>query len=199
LSPTGAPGHPAYDSASYGPTPTAPAAAGTGALNQGNAYSPYSSPGFQASTPPPSYGASLGTSATPVQRPQPDQDWQLTNVSFGTAIKRRASPLDFWDSLAATANDSSLDYLRDDGGSAQAEEAWWPLTLAVLALFASMGGNLYMGWIAVDVYRRYLDAATDEYEDDDLDTPRDYEDREEADGEWRDRDRRHRRRSAVSR
>jgi hypothetical protein len=197
LAPTGVPGPPAYGTAPYGQTPSAPAVTGTGASNPGNAYPPYSSPGFQAATPPPGYGASPGASAASIQRPQPNQDWQLTNVSFGTAIKRKASPLVFWDSLAATANDPSLAYLRDDGGSAKAEEAWWPLTLAMLALFASMGGNLYMGWIAVDVYRRYLDAATDEYEDDDLDPPRDYEERAEADDGWRDRGRRHRRRSAV--
>jgi hypothetical protein len=96
--------------------------------------------------------------------------------------------MDFWTSLAETASDPDLAYLRDDGTSADAEKAWWPLTLAMLALFASMGGNLYMGWIAVDVYRRYLDAASDEYDDDDAASGRDHE-REE---DWP-RDRRRRR------
>lgn len=102
--------------------------------------------------------------------------------------------MDFWTSLAETANDPNLAYLRDDGYAADPEKAWWPLTLAMLALFASMGGNLYMGWIAVDVYRRYLDAATDEYEDDD-DRSSDRDDDREDDWE---RDRRRRREPVTS-
>lgn len=38
-------------------------------------------------------------------------------------------------------------------------QVWWPLTMTVVLLFASLGGNLYLGWLAMDFYRRYRDAA----------------------------------------
>jgi hypothetical protein len=113
-------------------------------------------------------------------------------VSLSTRQPSKASPMDFWNSLAETADDPDLAYLRDDARSAT-EEAWWPLTLAMLALFASLGGNLYMGWIAVDVYRRYLDAAGDEYDDD----PSSSEYEDDRHDDWT-RDRGRRREMAAS-
>lgn len=84
--------------------------------------------------------------------------------------------------------------MRDDVRLADSDKPWWPLTLAMLALFASMGGNLYMGWIAVDVYRRYLEMADDSEEDEgeSYDSPRDRDERRQ----WEDRPRR-RERAAV--
>lgn len=38
-------------------------------------------------------------------------------------------------------------------------QVWWPLTMTVVLLFASLGGNLYLGWLALDFYRRYREAA----------------------------------------
>ncbi|MFM7846298.1 MAG: hypothetical protein ACKPEY_18990 [Planctomycetota bacterium] len=40
-----------------------------------------------------------------------------------------------------------------------AQKIWWPLTTTVVLLFASLGGNFYLGWLAVDFYRRYREAA----------------------------------------
>jgi hypothetical protein len=34
---------------------------------------------------------------------------------------------------------------------------WMPFILALLALFASAGLNVYLGWIAWDAYNRYQD------------------------------------------
>jgi len=69
---------------------------------------------------------------------------------------------DFWASLAATANDPSLAYLRDGETAAETgDRPWGPFALTLMILFISLGGNLYMGWIAVDMYRRYLDLADD--------------------------------------
>ena len=56
----------------------------------------------------------------------------------------------------------------------------------MLALFASMGGNLYMGWIAVDVYRRYLEMTDEGDEDEEDGSPQDRDERRE----WNDRPRR---------
>lgn len=36
-------------------------------------------------------------------------------------------------------------------------EPWMPLVLTSLALFASLAANLYLGWVAVGIYRRYRD------------------------------------------
>jgi hypothetical protein len=56
----------------------------------------------------------------------------------------------------------------------------------MLALFASMGGNLYLGWIAVDVYRRYLELTEDDDDDESYDSRRERDERRE----WDDRPRR---------
>jgi hypothetical protein len=63
----------------------------------------------------------------------------------------------------------------------------------MLALFASMGGNLYMGWIAVDVYRRYLDMAEESDDDQPYEPPR----RRERDEAWDEGRPRRRERVAV--
>jgi hypothetical protein len=34
---------------------------------------------------------------------------------------------------------------------------WTPLVMVSLGLFASLAANLYMGWVAAGVYRRYRD------------------------------------------
>ena len=106
---------------------------------------------------------------------------------LGKTPKRKAT--DFWDELAASADDPSLRFLRENNDVsrlADSDKPWWPLTLAMLALFASMGGNLYLGWIAVDVYRRYLEMADDGDEDELDESPR----RREDDERWEDRPRR---------
>jgi len=60
-----------------------------------------------------------------------------------------------------TAGDPPFDHPKKDADSTEGDSRWWPLTLAVLALFASMGGNLYMGWIVAGTYRKYLDLTDD--------------------------------------
>jgi len=86
------------------------------------------------------------------------QSWPNRLVSYNVEVMPSLAPQNFWASLSEAATDSSLDYLRED------EKPWWPLMLAMLALFASMGGNLYMGWIVAGIYRKYL-ALTDDLED----------------------------------
>ena len=41
------------------------------------------------------------------------------------------------------------------GLSPAAAKPWLPLWLTAVALFASLGANVYLGWIAVDVRRRW--------------------------------------------
>ncbi len=129
-----------------------------------------------------------GSSQTSAQRPSDASGLPVNDTVFlGKATKKKAT--DFWEDLAASANDSSPGFLRESGGVsdlAESDKPWWPLTLAMLALFASMGGNLYMGWIAVNVYRRYLEMADDGDDDEPHDSPR----RREDDEEWEERPRR---------
>ena len=135
-----------------------------------------------------------GTSQASAQRPTDGGGLPVNDTVFlGKTPKKKAT--DFWEELAASANDSSPGFLREGGDVsdlADSDKPWWPLTLAMLALFASMGGNLYMGWIAVDVYRRYLEMAEDGDDDEPYDSPRRREDAEQ----WEEQPRR-RERAAV--
>jgi hypothetical protein len=122
--------------------------------------------------------------ASLTQPPWSTAGGSLSETSFSAGTSKKKLP-DFWADLAEAANDPDAGFLRgaSDSPTIVSDKPWWPLTLAMLALFASMGGNLYMGWIAVDVYRRYLEM-TDEGDEDD--PTRDRDDRRE----WVDRPRR---------
>jgi hypothetical protein len=99
--------------------------------------------------------------------------WSNRVVSYEQEVKPIASSEDFWSSLAATANDRTLDYLKDETDSLEGQKPGWSLTLAVFALFASIGGNLFMGWITLDIYRRSLDFADDAIDQDRYESPSD--------------------------
>jgi len=139
-------------------------------------------------------GPSSGFSASSPPRPAEAGGLGLSDAVFlGKAPKQKAT--DFWDDLAASTHDSSLGFLRAGSTVSQladSDKPWWPLTLAMLALFASMGGNLCMGWIAVDVYRHYLEMA----EDGDDDEPYESSRRREVEESGEDRPR-HRERVGV--
>jgi hypothetical protein len=146
------------------------------------------SPSFVASLPASSgsaYGGS-GYKSEPPSLPAADSPgeldvWPFRKVGFEGDRRVKSKPTDFWESLSAAADESSEPYLREDSTSGDAQEKpWWGLTMAVFALFASLGGNLYLGWIAVDVYRRYLNLTSDEF-DDREDEPADDLDDEERD------------------
>ena len=120
--------------------------------------------------------------------------WPNRVVSYDMEVKPEAAPKNFWSNLSNSANDPSLAYLDQDADSTGGENRWWPLTLAVLALFASMGGNLYMGWIVAGTYRKYLDL-TDDVDGEDRHEPA--EDEPEEDSWVRRRSRRERRTAGV--
>lgn len=58
------------------------------------------------------------------------------------------------DSRASRGNESSA-------ARSLSERPWWPFLLSLIGLFASMGFNVYLGWIAWDLYTRYQDAVDD--------------------------------------
>lgn len=52
----------------------------------------------------------------------------------------------------------------NSGQNSRTEKPWFLLTVALMALFASLGGNLYLGWITWDTHDRYQELATDLHE-----------------------------------
>ena len=86
--------------------------------------------------------------------------WEAALTGTDRASRVRRIGDDFWTDLAATARDPTLAYLYPPG-AADDDRPWGTLALVLAVLFASLGANLYIGWIAVDMYRRYLDLADD--------------------------------------
>ena len=68
------------------------------------------------------------------------------------------------------AADSSTTTSKEEVAAAEpaaappAEKKWWPLMFTMLGLFASIGFNVYLGWIAFDIHGRYHEIA-DEVQD----------------------------------
>ena len=58
------------------------------------------------------------------------------------------------DALDAALKKPAIDEETAQGLTAK---PWTPLVLTSLALFASLAANLYLGWVAAGVYRRYRD------------------------------------------
>ena len=56
------------------------------------------------------------------------------------------------------------DRSRQSDGTRLTNRPWGPLMLAVLGLFGSIGFNIYLGWIAWDLYTRYQEAVSDVHE-----------------------------------
>ncbi len=50
---------------------------------------------------------------------------------------------------------------KNETASSTASDRWWPLLLAILGLFGSIGFNVYLGWIAWDLHGRYQDVVAD--------------------------------------
>jgi hypothetical protein len=92
----------------------------------------------------------------------PRLPWERRIFDSDREIRSTRPQPDFWASLAATAQDPTLAYLHGQGlNNASEDRPWGPLALALMVLFVSLGANLYMGWIAVDMYQRYLELADD--------------------------------------
>ena len=91
----------------------------------------------------------------------PRMPWERRLFDTDGDIRITEQSKDFWASLAATAQDPTLSFLHTGSQTAAGDRPWGPLALALMVLFVSLGGNLYMGWIAMDMYQRYLELADD--------------------------------------
>jgi hypothetical protein len=91
----------------------------------------------------------------------PRMPWERRLFDSDREIRARRPGEDFWANLAATARDPALAYLHGGDDAASGDRPWGPLALTLMVLFVSLGANLYMGWIAMDMYQRYLELAGD--------------------------------------
>lgn len=129
-------------------------------------------------TVPPSYGQPAGTPTTPGfqtadgSQPPGRAGWSTTPTYPSVSDQQRAADASrtapskgTWADWAQPPRDPSgkPPLARTDPELAR-DRPWGALTVAVLLLFASIGGNLYLGWIAARIYRLYLDLA-DELEE----------------------------------
>jgi hypothetical protein len=113
----------------------------------GNANGPQPIPGFGNSgiKPPPSSEATLGPYG-PTSTPPPAAG--ATPGEEPTDMLAQQDPLDAANQKP-TIDEETADQLTP--------KPWTPLVLTSLALFASLAANLYLGWVAGGIYRRYRD------------------------------------------
>ena len=90
---------------------------------------------------------------------QPNSTWPQQRVAGQNEAARPGTPSATWPGWPQN-RDPNQRYPRSDLELAK-DRPWGALTVAVFLLFASIGGNLYLGWIAVRVYRLYLELADD--------------------------------------
>jgi len=94
-----------------------------------------------------SYRIVVGGQRPPREAPHPIRQ-------FGTRpIENRPAPLAQPENKDR-ANHSQSDRSNQQGPPAQPAKPWLPLTLTLLGLFVSVGSNLYLGWIALGLWRR---------------------------------------------
>lgn len=82
-----------------------------------------------------------------------------TSRSDGAATVPVSAETDNSDLLAqvSDADAASLKPEIDEETAKSLEKPWTPLVLTSLALFASLAANVYLGWVALGIYRRYRD------------------------------------------
>jgi hypothetical protein len=93
-----------------------------------------------------------------------DPDASKAGKKTSDQIAEQKSPSDRADRLAANLsmkNDTASQKPTIDEktarelAEAEAPKPWFPLVLTSFALFASLAANMYLGWIAIGIYRRY--------------------------------------------
>jgi hypothetical protein len=138
------------------PTPNANAADGWGQTPGGHTPGGHTPDKPRPVSPPTLYDR------TPA--PIVDPDASKGGNKGSEKIAEEESPSDRLDRLAANVTvpkDAASQKPTIDEKTAQelaqaeAAKPWMPLVLTSFALFASLAANMYLGWIAVGIYRRY--------------------------------------------
>ena len=78
-------------------------------------------------------------------------------------VRTEAKPVDLAASESSTTTTEEV-VAAEPAAAPPAEKKWWPLMFTMLGLFASIGFNVYLGWIAFDIHGRYHEIA-DEVQD----------------------------------
>ena len=105
----------------------------------------------------PAYGAADGWQASSWNTTPNNAAWPQQQRVAGEPSR---NGLPAGTEFASPYRDPNLKYPRTDLDLAK-DRPWGALTVAVFLLFASIGGNLYLGWIAARIYRLYLELADD--------------------------------------
>ena len=83
------------------------------------------------------------------------------NTSGGPNANPGANGEEFWRQNAAATADRNNPFARTGGQWEDGVKPWGPLMLTLVALFASIGANMYMGMVVARTYWRYLDLASE--------------------------------------
>ena len=87
--------------------------------------------------------------------PVPNRDPQL---------RTEAKPVNLAAAESSTTTNTEEVVAAEPAAAPPTEKKWWPLMFTMLGLFASIGFNVYLGWIAFDIHGRYHEIA-DEVQD----------------------------------
>jgi hypothetical protein len=107
----------------------------------------------QTLTPDPSSGPILGPASGTKEMPQKPISLLGERPRVGNSV---AIPLHNAASDDAGSPSDVVPPGVDPNGQTPAKP-WWPLTLCLLGLFASLGGNIFLGWITADQRGKYRD------------------------------------------
>ena len=99
--------------------------------------------------------------ARALARTTPERRESLTSIRDDAAVKTRRTNINIPDDEPETGRS---DLAGNDNPLVRAQGQWGWLALCLLALFFSIGANIYLGWIAWDTHARYQDLVDDLHE-----------------------------------
>jgi hypothetical protein len=110
-----------------------------------------------------SYRNKTFVTAPRVTVPEPPNLQPPTNVGLGAGAdaQRPAEPLPNESRTNTIGSPTTIPAETKSARNDRSGDGWWPLLLAMLGLFGSLGFNVYLGWIAWDLHGRYQDVVAD--------------------------------------
>lgn len=144
------------------PTAQQPGQNAYGPLQTQQAYAPSTQPGYTGYGPPnPAYGPPSPAYA-PAASPTSDKQLELliAQAKAQGALEAKAAAAEAKAASAAQTPTVATSSESSDKNK-EADEPWLPLILTTLMLFASLGTNVFLGWLAWSFFWRFRDAAGD--------------------------------------